>query len=142
MCPLLSRPPLLFLRSTRPRSGRFRVISSKVGRVLNRVAGVSGRYLRMGMSLYLLEELDRRALGQGDESFLPIGSMSGVPALTLGLAMHADGAHRVHLHVEDRLDGALDLDLVRVAGDLEEIPVLLLSKPGALLGDHRAALDG
>src|SRR3989441_2508603 len=142
MCPRLSRPPLLFFCSTSRDSGLERVISSNVGTVLNRVAGVSGLYLRSGMALYLLEELDGVPLLQGHQSFLPIGSMSRDPALPLGLAVHADRAHRVHLHVEDRLDRALDFDLVRIAGDLEEVPVLLLAKPGALLGDHRAADDG
>src|SRR5882672_11849380 len=142
MCPLLSRPPLLFFCSTSRDSGRERVISSNLGTVLNRVAGVSGLYLRSGMVLYLLEDLDRLALFQGDESLLPIGSVSRVPALALRLAVHADGAHRLHLHGEDRLDGALDLDLVRVASDLEEVPVLLLAEPGALLGDHGASHDG
>src|SRR6267378_6142908 len=128
MCPLLSRPPLLFFRSTSRDSGRERVISENVGTVLNRVAGVSGLYFLSGMVLYLLEDLDRLPLLQGDESLLPIGSVPGVPALSFRLAVHAHGAHRVHLHGEDRLDGTLDFDLVRVARDLEEVPVLLLAK--------------
>src|SRR2546426_9246544 len=68
--------------------------------------------------------------------------MAREPAHALRLAVHADGAHRIHLHVEDRLNGPLDFNLVRVARDLEEIPVLLLADTGSFLGNHRPAHDG
>ena len=60
------------------------------------------------------------------------------PALPLDLAAQLHRPHSRHLHREDLLDGVLDLDLVRVPGDLEHVLVAQLAHDGALLGDEGA----
>src|SRR5699024_1856158 len=58
-----------------------------------------------------------------------------------GLALTVDRVHRVDLHVEDGLDGDLDLGLVRPGIHLEGVLALLVHQPVALLGDDRVQQD-
>jgi hypothetical protein len=56
-------------------------------------------------------------------------------------AAHDQGAHVGHLHIEERLDGLADLDLVGAAIDLEEELVLRLAQEVPFLGQHQRTLD-
>src|SRR5678815_784929 len=66
-----------------------------------------------------LEELDVVAGLERDERLLPRRPAAGEPAHPLLLAAHHEGANRGDGHLEQRLHGAADLDLVGVARDLE-----------------------
>src|SRR3954453_15216494 len=66
-----------------------------------------------------LEELDVVAGLQRDERLLPRRPLAGEPPDPLLLAAHDQRADIGHGDPEQRLDGAADLDLVRVASDLE-----------------------
>src|SRR5262245_17301398 len=110
-----------------------------------RSVGVMGRYFFRPMarssSSDLLEELDLLIGLQCHDGLLPVAATADVAAAPLLLAAHLHGLDGVHLHVEDSLDGALDLDLVRVTRHLEEVLVLRLTHHGALLGDEHLADD-
>src|SRR5690348_10272733 len=108
-----------------------------------RSVGVTGRYFFSPMRppLDLLEQLDLLIGLERDDRLLPVVAAPGPAALPLDLAPQLHGADVGHLDVEDPLDGALDLDLVGVARDLEEVLVQLLAQHGALLGDQHLADD-
>src|SRR5207245_11457563 len=63
--------------------------------------------------LHRLEELDRLfARPEGHVGLLPVRAPPEGPPHPLLLAAQVLGAHRRHLHLEDRLDRLADLDLV------------------------------
>src|SRR5512139_3679204 len=66
-----------------------------------------------------LEELDVVAGLERDERLLPRRPAAGVATYPLFLAAHDQRADAGHGDPEQRLDRAADLDLVRVARDLE-----------------------
>src|SRR5262245_56490115 len=66
-----------------------------------------------------LEELDVVAGLERDERLLPRRPLTGEPADPLVLAAHHERADLGHRDFEQLLHRAADLDLVRVAGDLE-----------------------
>src|SRR5262249_41843693 len=90
-----------------------------------------------------------------DERLLPRRPAAGEPADALLLAADHERADPGHGDLEQRLHGAADLDLVRVARDLEHdllrVGVALgrarrraagLAEPRRLLGEQRALDDG
>src|SRR4051812_4196105 len=98
------------------------------------------------MGLDPLEEVDLVALLQGHDRLLPVRAAPDEATDALLLAADALRVHVGDLHVEERLDGLLDLDLVGVAIALEEALRLALvfgdgageataglAEPGALL---------
>src|SRR5215470_14427719 len=112
-----------------------------------------GLYFLMAMVLDSLEELDRLASLEGDDRLLPVRAHAGEAADALLLAAHDHGADVLDLDVEQLVHRLADLDLVRVARDLEHElrPELLLGRSddvaagltqaGALLGEQRALDD-
>src|SRR5512138_455826 len=78
-----------------------------------------GLYFLMAMVLDSLEELDRLAGLQRDDRLLPVRAHALEAADALLLAAHDDGVDVLDLDVEELLHRLADLDLVRVAGDLE-----------------------
>src|SRR5512144_1731123 len=102
-----------------------------------------------------LEELDVVAGRQRHERFLPRRPAAGEPAHPLLLAAHHERADVGDGDLEQRLHGAADLDLVRVASDLEHDLLCVgfafgmalrraagLAKTRRLLGEERALDDG
>src|SRR3954452_22113608 len=84
-----------------------------------------------------LEDLDGIALGERDDRALLVGALADGPAAALELALAPERVHRRDAHVPDRLDGLLDLGLVRPGIDQEGVAVQL--EPGVgLLRHHRA----
>src|SRR5262245_52982363 len=94
-----------------------------------------------GRFLDLLEQLDLLIGLQRHDGLLPVAAPSGEAPLALHLAANLEGLYRLHLDVEDRFHGALDLDLVGVPRDLEEVLVAELSQHRPLLGDERPLHD-
>src|SRR5439155_15233957 len=87
-----------------------------------------------------LEDLDRVALGERHHGTLLVGApaLRIAPALELAASVHR--VDRDHPDLPDRLNGLLDLRLVRVRADDEGVRVLL--DPGVgLLGHDRADDD-
>src|SRR5438105_1506356 len=106
-----------------------------------RRAGEVGLYFLMGMRwppcyLDCGEELDPLALGQAHDRFLPRLRPSQRPPEAAWLARHVNRVHGDDAHLEDRLDGVLDLELVRLARHLEDVASLLVELR-ILLSDHR-----
>src|SRR3990172_11107511 len=93
----------------------------------------------MPMDSPSLEELDRLARSQLHDRLLPGGLAPEVAADPAGLAPHAHGPDGDDADVEELLDRAADLVLVRTRIDREGDEVLLLAPDGALLGDERPA---
>src|SRR6476660_6387802 len=91
--------------------------------------------------LHLLEEIDALALTERDVGLLPIGTAPKALPNAAHLAEDVAGSHLQDLHLEEALDGALDLDLVGVVADLEHDLVADLVDEGALLGDERRRDD-
>src|SRR5262245_54765363 len=92
----------------------------------------------VGMSrLYLLEEVDPLAFAQGNVGLLPIRPASHRAADTSGLAEHVGRPNLDALHLEQLLDGPLDLDLVGVGSHLKNDLIADLVNVRALLGDDR-----
>src|SRR6195952_6153931 len=87
------------------------------------------------------EDLDRLAVrGQRDDRALGGFALAEAGPGALALALPVDRVHRGHLHVEDLLDGDLDLGLVRIRVHQERV-LALLEKAVALLRDHRREDD-
>src|SRR5580698_1435600 len=121
MRPLLLRPPLFDVLSVSVFSGRLPCDSSeKSGATRPRLPGVVALCGRRPMALDSLEELDVLAGGDGDDRLLPVGTLADVAAHALLFAAHHRGADRQHVDVPELLDGVADLDLVGVAGNLEQ----------------------
>src|SRR3990172_10497362 len=91
----------------------------------------------MPMESHSLEELDRLAGSQLHDRLLPGGLAPEESPHPTRLALHAHGPDGDHADVEELLDGAPDLVLVRTRIDREGDEVLLLAPDGALLGDER-----
>src|SRR6266568_1062841 len=119
MWPLLLRPPVRFSGSSSDFSGSVFVTSVKSETERNRVAGVIGRNCRMPISA--LEYLDGVALFEGDDRFLPGRPPAGVPPVRAAFGAHDHGAHAGDGHLEQRLDGRLDLRLACVRMDAERV---------------------
>src|SRR5215212_6885412 len=134
--PLTLRPPDFLRPSVSDFSGFVFVISAKSGKVRKRRPGDVGLGLRTGIQIGLqaLEDRDRIARADLHDGLLPLaGAARGVaPALRLG----GDGgrADVEHLDLEQRLDGLLDLRLVRVLVHAERVLVGRRQHVG-LLGD-------
>ena len=90
--------------------------------------------------------LDLLPLGEADVSLLPVRPAAERAPEALLLAGLVHHAHRVHLHLEEELDGGADLRLGRVATHPEHVLVALGEQPrplSALLGDYeRYAASG
>src|SRR5262249_29396638 len=78
---------------------------------------------------------------QRDDRLLPVRAAADVPAGAPLLAVHRLRPHRRDLHREQRLDRALDVDLVGALVHLEVVLVPELPEHRALLGDQRAPYD-
>src|SRR5436190_9335645 len=136
--PCVFRPALFRPFATSDFSGVERVSSSNVETLAPRRPGVIGLYLRTAIRLLpRLEDLDRVALGERHDRALLVAPLAlRVPA-TLHLARSMQRVHRGHPDVPDRLDGLLDLGLVRPSVHEERVGVLLQAGVG-LLRHHRA----
>src|SRR5436190_17013255 len=91
--------------------------------------------------LDLLEQLDLLIGLERDDGLLPVAAPAGVATLPLELAPQLHRADVGHLHLEDGLDRALDLDLVGVPRHLEVVLVAQLAQHRSLLGDQGLADD-
>src|SRR5688500_1999857 len=96
------------------------------------------------IGLQALEDRDRVARADLHDGLLPLAGAAGGVAAALGLGGHGGGADLEHGHVEQGLDGLLDLSLVRVLVDAEGVLVGRREDVG-LLGhdgpdDHLAGL--
>src|SRR5262249_12461912 len=113
-----------------------------------------GLYFLIAIYLDSLEELDLLPSRQRYDRLLPVRAHAGEAADPLLLAAHDDGADVLDLDVEQLVHRVADLDLVRVARDLEHdlLPELRLversddvaaglAQAGALLGEQRAFDD-
>src|ERR687886_424023 len=83
-----------------------------------------------------LEDVDRLARLEGDDRLLPAGHLAPAAAPAPLLARHVQRVDRLDPHIEGLLHRLADLDLVRLAMDLEGV-LTLLHQVGALLGDQR-----
>src|SRR5690606_10034242 len=149
--PVLLRPPLLLSGRTSDFSGCDRVISTKSATLEPRRPGVVGLYLRIAMGVdpqslqraasagNFTEDVDG-ALAQRDDRALGVLTLAEAGAGPPGLALTVRRVHRADLDLEDRLDGVLDLGLVRARVD-EEGVLPLVDEAVALLGDHRGDDD-
>src|SRR4029077_14647665 len=70
---------------------------------------------------------------------LPVRAIAGETSAAPLFSRIIRGAHRVHLHFEDRLDGFLDLRLGRLLRHLEHERVLVFLDGQALLRNDRTA---
>src|SRR3954447_12651425 len=86
------------------------------------------------------EELDRVVLVQLDDRLLPLARAPCGEAAPLRLGADVDGAHVLHAHAEDLLDGLADLRLVRLRVDAERVLVRGQQRVG-LLADDRLDQD-
>src|SRR5215213_6656937 len=89
-----------------------------------------------------LEQLDRAALGQGDEGALGVGTLTELAglAVALPLALAVQRVHLLDLDLEDGLHGVAYLGLRRVGVDDERVHVAVEEAVG-LLADHRLQHD-
>src|SRR5437764_6383101 len=91
--------------------------------------------------LDLLEQLDLLIGLERDDGLLPVAAAAGPAPLPLDLAAHLHRLDGIHLHLEHRLDGAPDLDLVRRARHLEEVLLAQLAQQRAFFRDQDLADD-
>src|SRR3954452_6717074 len=77
---------------------------------------------------------------QLDDRLLPLARAAGGDPAALGLRADVDGAHVLHAHAEDLLDGLADLRLVRLRVDAERVLVRGQQRVG-LLADDRLDQD-
>jgi hypothetical protein len=111
MRPYALRPPVRGFGLTSDFSGLSLVISEKSETDWNRRPALVG--------------FDLVALGEGDDGALLVGALPPGARAAVALAL-APSRERVDVgdaHAEDRLDGVLDLDLVRARRDLERVDV-------------------
>src|SRR6266568_364861 len=136
--PRLFRPPVRFFGRSSDFSGFVLVISAKSATEPKRRPGEVGLYCLMGITLHPFERRPENAaqrlpLPEGDKRFLPVRRLDRRAAPSaLGLPLNDHRIDRLHLTAPQRLDGAADLDLVGVRGDLEHKLVVALDK-GVLL---------
>src|SRR5687767_14074822 len=138
--PLLLRPPVLRLPSVSALTGLPFHSDDLSTRMRPRRAGLVGLYALSAISLDPARDVDRIALGEGNDRLLRIRPLVGLALPALGLALGDDGVDAQHLDVEQRLDRRLDLGLRRGSGDLEHDRVVLRQQ-SRLLGDVRAQHD-
>src|SRR5215217_9534607 len=87
------------------------------------------------------EDLDALARGEGDDGALGVLALAHLRAsAALALALSVDRVHAEDLHVEDLLDGDLDLRLVRLRQHDERV-LPGVDQSVALLGDDRGEQD-
>src|SRR5512132_767612 len=123
-------------------SGRTAEISSNVSDVWKRRPGEVGLNFLTAMLLHPFEELDRLlARRQPYVSLLPGLPLADEAAHPLPLALAVRDADRRDLDAEELLNRAGDLDLVRVASDLEADGVRRILQACRLLGDERPPDD-
>src|SRR6478735_473261 len=148
MRPALLRPPVLVSGRTSDFSGVERVISTKSATDEPRRPGVVGLYLRIpivvqscssSVSGARTEDVDR-ALAEGDDRTLGVLALADAETGATALALTVQGVHLVDLDVEDRLDGDLDLGLVRAGVDDEGV-LALVEQTVRLLRDDRRDED-
>src|SRR5919109_2014545 len=138
MRPYALRPFVRRLGDSRLFSGALSVSSSYVTYVRYRRAGDVGLTVRMPMVLLRsLDEIDLVAGLQRDDGLLPVGPPSREPSHALELALVRCRADGGHFHIEHRLDGRADLDLVGVGTDAERDGVALFLLAHRLLGHDR-----
>src|SRR3954451_9743817 len=89
------------------------------------------------VGLEALEDRDGLAGGNLHDGLLPGPGAAGGDAAALGLGGDLGGAHLDHVDVEQRLDGLLDLGLVRLVVHAERV-LVGGRQHVALLGDDRA----
>src|SRR5690606_36420257 len=96
----------------------------------------------MGSDL-CLEEVDRLALGEGDDGPLGVGTLAVVagPPIALALAGPVEGVHLEDLDVEDLLDRVVDLRLGGAGGHLEGVGGVGLVGEGVGLLAHDRRQD-
>src|SRR5690606_6779985 len=141
MRPMLLRPPDFLIGASSGFSGSLRVISAKSDVVMKRREGVYGRYFLLGMSLppslrEALELLDLLTGLEGHDGLEPVLRAAREPAEALDLAAHLDEVHLRDVDVEDRLDGLLDLDAVRLRVHVERVLAVLHGHDGLLRQDR------
>src|SRR4051794_19760646 len=90
--------------------------------------------------LKALEDRDRLTGSDLDDGLLPRPRAAGGDTTALGLGGDLRGAHLDHVDVEQRLDGLLDLRLVRLVVHAERV-LVGRREHVALLGDDRADDD-
>src|SRR5262245_25972951 len=135
--PWVLRPARFRPLATSERSGLERVTSSNEDTLAPRRPGVVGLYFRTAIWLLSrLEDLDAVALGELDDRALLVGALAQRVPATLDLAGAVQRANRGHLDVPDRLDGLLDLGLVRPRVHEERVGVLLQAGVGLLAHDR------
>src|SRR5882672_2515183 len=128
----------------RHRQRLLRVVLGDLGEVGRRgqAASRAGRFVGLERHRLLpLEELDRVAFLERHDRLLPVGPLAFGPADAPELAPHDRGLHVQDLHLEELLDGLLDLGLVGLEVDLEGELVLAVAHAIELLGVERALDD-
>src|SRR5688500_20350353 len=114
-------------------------MSSNVCTVRNREPGDVGLNLRIGMFfLRSLQEFGQLlAFPQLHVRLLPVRPAADVAPLALHLSVRQRCAHAFELRAEQLLDGALDIDIVRVPGNLEHESPAVVDDEDSLTGDDR-----
>src|SRR5690606_7860707 len=155
--PCLFRPPAAWRGTTGARSGAGRVRSSKVATDIPRRPGVVGLYCLIAICktpygpkgrfpgpaparpwpLEPLENLDFLAGRHGDRRLLAIAGPPHVASPAPQLPTHPGGVHLADVHIEDGLDGLLDLGLVGPRVHLEDV-LALGHEGGTLFSNPRA----
>src|SRR3954462_120498 len=140
--PLLLRPPVLRLPSTSAFSGLPFQSADLSTRISPRCDEVVGLYCLSAMAFESVSsgdaggDVDRLAVGDGDDGLLDVRARIGAALPALGLALDVHRVDAGDADVEQGLDRRLDLRLGRARGDLEDERVLL-GEHGRLLGDMR-----
>ena len=119
------------------------VISEKSETVWNRRPGAGGLALAKCHGLSSSNSSMRVALDEGDDGPLGVGPLAVGDGAAVALAL-ALAVERVHLgdpHVEDRLDGVADLDLVGVGVDEERVDVLVEQRVATSRSRSAAMID-
>ena len=97
-------------------------------------------------SLFLLalgpfEEIDSEPFLQGNGGLLPVRPLPIPSAQSFQLAQYVEGSHLFHLHLEEVLDGMLNLNLIGIRVDLEHILTVCLFLLSAFLSNPRPSDD-
>src|SRR4030095_12678300 len=143
--PVLFRPPRECSGRTSDFSGSSRVTSTKSATLAPRRPGVVGLYLRMPIRVSpsahrSAEDLDPVARRQAHDGALGVLAATEPRPGALALALPVQRVDVEDGHVEDLLDGDLDLGLVGVRAAHERV-LVVVQQPVALLRDHRSEQD-
>src|SRR3954464_7130412 len=84
------------------------------------------------------EDLNRVALAELHDRFLPVGTAADGLAHALLLAAHVRRPHASDFHAEELLDGRANLRLGGIGVHLEGVLPAILIRRRALFGDERA----